>query len=103
QRSSEPLLGAGTTANEHVVAFDYVVPGLDLGAEQADVGDVVLRAGIRAAGQMHVERLVERDRCLEPFGEPERLALGVGQGELAAGVAGAGDEAAADRARTQVE
>ena len=33
-----------------------------LGAEQADIADIMLRAGIGAAGQVDVERLVER-RC----------------------------------------
>ena len=40
---------AGTAADEKVVAFDHVVALLHLGGEQADIGDVVLRTGIRGS------------------------------------------------------
>ena len=50
-----------------------------------------------AAGEMDVDRRVERDARLAPARDLLGVALGVGGGELAAGIAGAGDEAGADR------
>ena len=76
---------------------------LDLGAEQADVADVMLGAGMVAAGQVDVDRLVERRAA--PRGgrrSPARGALVSDAGELAAGVAGAGDQAGADAGRVPV-
>ena len=67
-------------------------------AEQPDVADVVLRARVRAAGQVDVDRRVEADPRLHPLGDRQRRVLGVGGRELAAGVAGAGDQAGADAA-----
>ena len=52
-----------------------------------------------AAGEMDVDRPVERDARLAPARDLLGVALGVGGRELAAGIAGAGDEAGADRAR----
>ena len=52
-----------------------------------------------AAGEVDVDRPVELDARLAPARDLLGVALGVGGGELAAGVAGAGDEAGADRAR----
>jgi hypothetical protein len=44
-----------------VVALDLVVAaGIDLGRQQADIADNMLRAGIGAAGQVDVERGIER-------------------------------------------
>ena len=70
---------------------------LHLAGQQTDVGDEMLRAGMVAAGQMNVDRRVERDARLAPLRDLFGMALGVGGGEFAAGVAGAGDQAAADR------
>ncbi len=66
---------------------------------QADVADVMLRAGIRAAGEMDVERAVELHARFAPVRDLLGVTLGVGQSEPAAGIAGAGDEAGADRGR----
>ena len=60
---------------------------------------VMLRAGMMAAGEMDVDRRVERDARLAPARDVLGVALGVGGCELAAGVAGAGDQAGADRVR----
>ena len=57
----------------------------------------MLRAGMMAAGEMDVDRRVERDPRLAPARDLLGVALGVGGGELAAGIAGAGDKARADR------
>ncbi len=56
----------------------------------------MLGAGVMAAGQMDVDRRVERHARLAPARNFFGVALGVGGRELAAGIAGAGDEAGAD-------
>ena len=61
----------------------------------------MLGAGMVAAGQVNVDRRVERDPRLEPRGKIERVLLGVRGGELAAGRAGAGDEAGPERVGRQ--
>ena len=67
-------------------------------AEQPDVADIVLRAGVMAAGEMDIDRLIDRDAVFAPRGDLLGVALGVGGGEPAPAIAGAGDEAGADRA-----
>jgi hypothetical protein len=89
-----------TAADVNVIAFDLIAVfgNLDLGAKEPDVADIVLGAGIRAAGEVNVHRRVE---FLQPGFAPSRdivgMAFGVGQREATAGIAGAGDEAGADR------
>src|SRR5207248_6975323 len=89
--AAEVLVGPVAAADEDVVAFDRLVAGLDLGAEQADVAEVVLGAGVRAAGQVDVDGLIQLDPALDVLGDGQGVALGVRRGELAAGVASAGD------------
>ena len=86
-------------ADENVIALDRIVVlvRLHLAGQQPDFGYEVLRAGMMAAGQMNIDRRVERDARLAPARDGLGVALGVGRGELAAGVAGAGDKAGADR------
>src|SRR5262249_55643746 len=55
-----------------------VVRSLRLGAKKPDIADVVLRAGIRAAGEVDVERGIERDAALAPLHNRFGMALGVG-------------------------
>src|SRR6185503_10516497 len=50
-----------------------------------------------AAVEMNVDRRIERNTRLTPGGDLCGVPLGVGGGELAAGIAGAGDQARADR------
>ena len=83
-----------------VVALDLIaiVVHRHLGADQADVADVMLRAGMVAAGEMDVDRRIEREaraRC----GRRCRRAwpLVSDGGELAAAIARAGDQAGAQR------
>ena len=92
---------AEAAADMDVIALDGVaiVRGRDLAGDQADVADIVLRAGMMAAGEMDVDRAVELDARLAPARDLLGMALGVGGGEAAADIAGAGDEAGADRAR----
>src|SRR5205814_2339582 len=48
-------------------------------------------------GEMDVDRTVESDSGLTPTGDLLSMALGVGQGQTAARIAGAGNETSADR------
>src|SRR5690348_14331580 len=88
-------LRSETAAGKDVIALDRVVLGgaWHLRREQTDVADVVLRAGMVAAGEMDVERGVDLDARITPVADRGGMALGVGGREFAALVAGAGDEA----------
>ena len=99
--AADVLIGAVAPAEEEVVAFHHVIVVVDrdLGAEQADVADVVLRARVRAAGHVDVERHVEFEPGVEVVGDGQGMPLRVGGGELAAEVPRAGDEAGADLRR----
>ena len=82
-----------TAAGKEVIALDRVIVLADgyLCCDQADIADVVLRAGVMAAGEMDVERRVEVDARLAPVADLGGMALGVGRRKLAAGVSRAGD------------
>ena len=90
-----------TAANEDVIAVDRValVVHIDARAEQANVADVMLRAGVMAAGQMDVDRRIHRRRGLAKCRDGVGVALGVGGGETAAEASRAGNEAGAKRRR----
>src|ERR1700739_2090609 len=62
-------------ACEQMIAFDGVGPvaGRDLGGDEADVADKMLRAGVMAAGQMDVERRVDLDARLAPVADFRRV------------------------------
>jgi hypothetical protein len=95
-----PLLGAAAAADMDVVPLDLVIAaGIDLRRQQADIADFVLRTRIRASGQVNVERRVDNQTCVEIVRQCQRVPLGVGKREPAAGIAGAGDEPGADCAR----
>src|SRR5205085_5377164 len=69
--------------------------GLDLFALKADVGDPVLAATIRAAGDVQLELLIEFGKSvLEFLDKPARERLRFGDSDLAELGAGAGDGAA---------
>src|SRR5579863_6447133 len=92
-------VGPEAAAHQNVVALDLlaVLGLLHFASQQPDVADIVLRAGMMAAGQVDVDRRVELDARLAPARDLLGMTLGVGGGELAADVAGAGDQAGADR------
>src|SRR5690348_16242663 len=85
---------AKTAAGINVIALHRValLAGRDAGSKQADVADVMLGTGVVTAGQMNVERSVDRRTRLAMRDDVVGMALGVAGGELAAGVAGAGDD-----------
>src|SRR5258707_1092289 len=84
-RAAAGGVGAKTAADVDVIALDLiaVLGHLHLGADEADVADVVLRAGIRAAREMDVERAVELHPGFAPVRDLLGVALGVGQSEPA--------------------
>ena len=91
-----PDIGIRTepSAGEQVIAFDGVVILADghFGAYQADIADVVLRAGMMATGEMDIQRGIDGHPRLAPVGDGGGMAFGIGGRELAAGIAGAGDQ-----------
>ncbi len=86
-------------AGENVIALDRVavVVHRHARADEADVADVMLRAGMMAAGEMNVDWRVDRRRRLAKGGDLFGVALGVGSGETTAEIAGAGYDAGANR------
>src|SRR4051812_4422510 len=88
----EPRVRTEAAADQNVVAIDCVTFLVDCYArgDQPDIADVMLRAGMVAAGEMDVHRRVERDaRRLAPGGDLLGLLLGMRGGEAATGRAGA--------------
>ena len=94
-----PDIGVGTepSAGEQMIAFDVVVILADghFGADQADIADVMLRAGMMTAGQMDIQRDVDRHPRLAPVADRGSMALGIGRRKFATGIAGAGDQTGA--------
>src|SRR5215210_792213 len=59
-------VAAEAAADMDVIALDLIVlADRDLGPDEADVADVMLGAGVRAAGQVDVDRLVEGEPHLD--------------------------------------
>src|SRR3954452_10091118 len=71
--------------------------------DQADVADVMLGTGMVAAGNVDVDRLVHLAARLAPVADLGSVALGVGGGKAATGIASAGDQAGADMRRLDRE
>src|SRR5437660_5361534 len=73
-----PDIGIGTepSAGEQVIAFDGVVILADghFGAYQADIADVVLRAGMMATGEMDIQRGIDGHPRLAPVGDGGGMA-----------------------------
>ena len=53
-----------------------ILADIDFRGDQADVADVMLRAGMVAAGEMNVQRRVELDPRLAPVANPGRMKSG---------------------------
>src|SRR5258708_29933376 len=101
--AADAALIAGAAADIDGVALDHVLALGHAHAEQADIADIMLRAGMRAAGEMDIERLVERQPGVEMLDERRGVALGVARRKLTSRVAGAGDDTAAQVARRPIE
>src|SRR4029079_18496413 len=92
-------MGTEATTDEDVIALDYVavVGNLYLASQKPDFADEMLGAGVMATSKVDVDRRVEGD---PGFAAPRNflgVAFGVGGGELASRVAGAGNQTGADR------
>ncbi len=99
QFARDALVLVGAAAEDDLVALFAA----DLDAHQADVADVVLRAGVRAAGDVQVDGCMIVEARVEMSGECDGVGLGVGRGEAAALIAGAGDGAAEHSACFEVQ
>ena len=86
-------------ADENVIALNGVVilVLLHLAGEQSDFGYEMLRAGMMAAGEVDIDRRIERDARLAPERDILGMTLGIGRRELAADIAGAGNQPGTDR------
>ena len=84
------LILAKAAADENMIA----ILAAHLRAQTADVAHVMLRAGIRAAGEVNVHRLVEFQLLFQMLDQRQRMAFGVGLRIFAIGIARAGDDAA---------
>ena len=78
---------AEAAADKDVIAVDRIALFRhgDARADQADVADIVLRAGMMAAGEMDVDRRVERARAPRTTSRSRRHAPWCRGGEAAAG------------------
>src|ERR1700758_4445387 len=83
--AAERSIGPEPAANVDMITFDGVafLRRLDLAGEQPDFADVMLRTGVRAAGEMDVDRSIELDATFAPAGDLLRMPLGIGSGKLA--------------------
>src|SRR5438045_4659820 len=75
----------GSAANHNLVSFFAAY----LCAQQSDVTDVMLRAGMRAPGYVQVERLDDIKSSIEQVCEFNGMSLGVGRGKPASAISGA--------------
>src|SRR6478609_122027 len=84
-------------AHQDVIAlYRFLILGhFHLAGEQPDLADEMLRAGMVTAGEVDVDRRIERNAGLAPARDFFGVPLGIAGGEFAAGIAGAGDEARA--------
>src|SRR4051812_22589450 len=67
------------TTSEQVITFNSLVllTNSDFGRYQPDIADVMLSAGMMAAGEMDVERRVDRHPRLAPVGDLASVAFSV--------------------------
>src|SRR6478736_2836947 len=82
--ASDRSVRTEAAADENVVALDRIIVLilLHLARQEADFRYEMLRTGVMAAGQMNIDRRVERDSLLAPRRNGLGVALGVGGGEF---------------------
>src|SRR5512138_3985897 len=85
QFPAERALVAESAAGVDVIALDLRLAVGDLRAEEPDVADVVLGAGVGAAGEMDVHWLRDLQPGIHVIGDRQGMRLRVARGELAAG------------------
>src|SRR6476619_6796983 len=76
-----PDIGVRTkaAAGEQMIALDRIdiLANIHLRGDQADIADIVLRAGMMAAGDVDVERRLDVDARLAPVANLGGMKLGV--------------------------
>src|SRR6202453_362198 len=84
--AAERRVRAKSAADIDVITLDRIglLVRLQFAREQPDLGDVVRRAGVMAAGQMNIDRRVERNARVAPARDLLGVPLGVGGGNIAA-------------------
>ena len=99
-----PELSAAAAADHDVITLDRLVLALvDLCRDQTNVADIVLGAGVGTAGQMDIDRLIERQPRVEIVDQRQPVTLRIGECEFATDIPGAGDHSATDRARRDLQ
>src|SRR5579871_873324 len=89
---------ANASANAEIIGIDHLSVLLDLFPFKTDVGDPVLPAAIRAAGDIDAKLLLESGNALVQFvGEPASEAFCLSKREFAELSARAGDGGASER------
>src|SRR6202047_153050 len=90
---------ARAPAGDDVIAVHRIAFLVDANprGDEPDVADVMLRAGMMAAGQVDIDRLIESYPSLAPIRDGLGVGFGVGGRKPAAGRAGAGYEPGPDR------
>ena len=86
QQSPYGALCAKAATHMQMITFDLIaliVHG-DLGADEPDVADIVLCAGMVAAGEVDVDREVYAQARIHVISDAQCVALGVGSCEFAA-------------------
>src|SRR5262249_36082951 len=77
--AAERAIGPKTTADQDVIALDWisVIVLLNLAGQQADLRDEMLCTGMMTAGQVDVDRRIERNARFAPAGDLLGVPLGV--------------------------
>src|SRR5262245_17528119 len=88
-----------TAANKDVVTLDGFAAHVHFHALQTDVAHVMLRARIRATGELNVDGPIERQPLIEKLTKRDGLSFGVRARPFAPFVARAGNESAGDVCR----
>src|SRR5262245_37438237 len=98
-------VGAVAATKDDVEALDGVtlIIDSDPATDEADITDVMLGTGIGAACQVNVYRMLDLEPRLNVLRDTGGRILGIGRGELTAGIAGACDEPGAHGARLPVK
>ena len=98
QQATNGALCAKAAAHMQMIAFDLIafVVNRHLGADKADVADIMLGAGMVAAGKVDVDWQVNAHPRIHMISNAQGIALGVGGRKFAAGGTRAGYEASAE-------
>jgi len=88
------LIPRKAAACEDVIGVQTLTVKLGLCAKTADIANVMLRARVRATGQVNVHGLIEFQLLLQLLDDFERVAFGIRLRKLAVRIPGACNDAA---------